>query len=476
MLEQLEQGPYPIDSDDGWRMLRTTSPSDRYVRNPGMGLIGYTWEENGPSLPVREGAESIERFVDKICSSPYVDALYIRCDWRDVQRVPGKLELSPVWELTLDAAKRRGIPVGFRVQLSSPNVQPGRLAVPDFVRERVPYVNIGRKPGGAFDYYEPRYDHSAFQSAFRELNGLLADRFDDDPVIAFMDLMMYGFWGEGHTSGLPHPFPDDSTAARTMTGMALEQMETWKRVPLVVNAQTDISRVGNAAIQDLAMAAGHWIRVDSIIVEEPWGIDRIASRPPGIGLIVEDGPYRHYDDARIPRRATGISAMEDAMRHVSDVGGHYWALWTEVDRFEAFAEANPQAFPALRRRIGYRLRPAWIWQRIKGDADELIVAVANDGCAGVPGKLRIVLESAGGQYTAAGFLAAGEPAGGRIRLASFLLPPGLACREVRLRAELELREGVARSVQWCCADETNPDGSLSIALCGHEEEGWRKNV
>jgi hypothetical protein len=70
-----------------------------------MGLIGYTWEENGPSLAARRGAETLEQHVDKMASLAFVDVLYIRCDWRDVQSQPGRLDLHPIWKLTCDAAK-----------------------------------------------------------------------------------------------------------------------------------------------------------------------------------------------------------------------------------------------------------------------------------------------------------------------------------------------------------------------------------
>jgi len=51
----------------------------------------------------------------KISSLSFVDVLYIRCDWRNVQSRPGRLDLHPVWSLTLDAAKRKGLRVAFRV-------------------------------------------------------------------------------------------------------------------------------------------------------------------------------------------------------------------------------------------------------------------------------------------------------------------------------------------------------------------------
>jgi hypothetical protein len=35
----------------------------------------------------------------------------------------------------------------------------------------------------------------------------LAERFDGDRLLEWMDLMQYGFWGEGHTSDLPKSDP-----------------------------------------------------------------------------------------------------------------------------------------------------------------------------------------------------------------------------------------------------------------------------
>ena len=60
--------------------------------------------------------------------------------------------------------------------------------------------------------------------------------------------MMYGFWGEGHTSDWESPFPDRATAERTFLEMTRRQMAAWKRVPLAVNTQPDISETGNAAV------------------------------------------------------------------------------------------------------------------------------------------------------------------------------------------------------------------------------------
>jgi len=223
--DRLNQGPFGIEQDEGWYTVLVTSQSSKPIRNYGFGLVGYTWEEGGPSLAVRAGTETLEQHVEKMASLPFVDVLYIRCDWRNVQTSPGKLDLHPVFKLTLDAAKRHNLRVAFRVQMSNTEFQPQQLALPDFLQKQVPLVKIGRTYGAHADFVEPRYDHPRFQSAFKELNELLAREFDNNPLMEFIDLMMYGFWGEGHTSNLPNPFPDYLTAALLNKGVVLFFLE-----------------------------------------------------------------------------------------------------------------------------------------------------------------------------------------------------------------------------------------------------------
>ena len=53
VTDRLNQGPFGIEQDQGWYTILVTSPSDKPIRNYGAGLIGYTWEEGGPSLAAR---------------------------------------------------------------------------------------------------------------------------------------------------------------------------------------------------------------------------------------------------------------------------------------------------------------------------------------------------------------------------------------------------------------------------------------
>ena len=93
--DRLDQGPFGIEQDEGWYTIATTTLRPGRVRNPGLGLVGYTWEENGPSLAARAGRETLEQSVEALASLPFVDVLYIRCDWRDVQSRPGPARPPP---------------------------------------------------------------------------------------------------------------------------------------------------------------------------------------------------------------------------------------------------------------------------------------------------------------------------------------------------------------------------------------------
>jgi len=473
---RLEQGPFDIDQDEGWFTTLFTTPSEKPLRNPGLGLVGYTWEEGGPSLAARAGRETLEQQVENLSSLPFVDVLYIRCDWRNVQSRPGRLDLDPVWTLTLEAAKRRGLRVGFRVQLSSPVFEPEQIALPEFLRSRVPLVKIGRIPEHRnSEYVEPRYDHPEFQKAFTELNNLLAAEFDGNPLIEWMDVMQYGFWGEGHTSNYPNPFPDYSTAERTFVQMTELQLETWKKTPLAFNTQPDISNVANRKTLAMAMSAGSWLRSDSIIIEEPIQIDQLANRPPWLAAILEDGYFRQYDVSKLTKDPAGVNALENYMLHNLDLRSNYWSLWTESANLARYNETYPRGFERLRADLGYRLRPGWVWQRKRHGTAELIVGIANRGVAGVPGVLWLQLSSPDGQLKLRGTLDPGQPVGGGIRLVSFFLPPDFG-GQVQLSAELELRPGVLRPVAWACEQPLNADGSISIQVKKIDDPNWRKGV
>src|SRR6266702_1033452 len=167
----LYQGPFSADEYPSWNVVMALTPSREIVPNYGMGLITYICDEVGPA---RKDGETLAESIEKLVKIPLGTKLYIRVNWKDVQREPGKLELCEHWKLTFDLARRYQKRVGFRVMMSNPDITDSPL--PEFLRNKVPMVKLGDWQSRT--RYEPRYDDPAFQAAFRELVDLLAESYD----------------------------------------------------------------------------------------------------------------------------------------------------------------------------------------------------------------------------------------------------------------------------------------------------------
>jgi hypothetical protein len=151
--------------------------------------------------------------------------------------------------------------------------------------------------------------------------------------------------------------------------------------------------------------------------------------------------------------------------HVIDVGANYWSLWNfhaiSTKNLLSYYQAYPKSFDQINRRIGYRVRPSMIWSYEDSGYLGLIIAFANDGIAGVPGALRITVETAEGTILKSGCLDAGYPLPGKLRQAQFVLPQGTKFAGLKLRAEIEVK-GMRYPVRWACRQKLNEDGSLTL--------------
>ncbi len=236
---RLYQGPFPFEEVPGWEVVMATTPSLDVVHNFGSGFITYMVDEVG--VPYQD-TQQLYAYLDELAAFPLGNILYIRVNWKDIQKQPGRLDPAAHWQMTFELAEKYKKRVAFRVMLSNPDI-PG-LAIPEFVEQKVPMVKIGTYLGRM--QYEPEYNHPYFQSAFQELHELLAARYNGNPLIEFIDTAMYGFWGEGHT--WPYDFtslPDQDTACRTFLDLFDIQRRLWSKVPLVTNTQPDFSHAGN---------------------------------------------------------------------------------------------------------------------------------------------------------------------------------------------------------------------------------------
>jgi len=474
--DRLNQGPFPqyipdaaIPSDE---VVMTTTPAEEAVSAFGKGLVTYITADMGTE---EIKSDNVSQEIQNLVEFPMGQLIYLRPTWREVQPRPGRLDLPEYFKLALDLAKKNNKRVGLRVQMSAPDYT-HEPALPDFLLDKVSKVDLvlghvdpaDKKEAQRFldnphSRYQPRFDDPYFQRYFKELVGLLAAEFNGNPLIEFVDTFMYGFWGEGHTWPFANnPFPDYYTAERTWIEMLNVQLESFTKTPLLTNTQPDFSRVGNSELLDRSIRSNNWIRSDTIFIENEQ-IEALSNRPPWTAALLEQGlPVKPPN----PQAAhESVSPTENMISHVIDVGANYWSLWNfhqiSAKNLQSYYHAYPKWFDRINRRIGYSVRPSFIWSYNDGDHCGLIVGFANDGIAGVPGVLRVTVEGEDGKTLASGCLDAGYPLPGKIRQAQFILPAGIKWQGARLRAEIEVK-GMRYPVRWACQQALNPDGSLTL--------------
>ncbi|MEP7257052.1 MAG: hypothetical protein ABI687_01665 [Flavitalea sp.] len=466
ITDRLNQGPFPSYLPEevvpNAEVIMATTPSKKRVPNYGMGMTTYLCDEIGPA---KKENETLEKSLEKLISLSLTDVLYIRLDWRDIQKKPGKLDFCNHWKIAFDLAKQYNKRIGLRIQLMNPEIEPE--AMPDFLKGKVPLYKFGTTneiglPGKV--QYAPQFNHPSFMSALKEMDGLLSDMYNKHPQVEFIDTYMYGFWGEGHTWPFPDktPFADYTTAENTFIDIFNMQASNWKNTPLLTNTQPDYSKVGNSEIVDRTIRSHNWLRTDTIFIEN-MQIESLSNRPAWIGGFVENG----ISDGSPASLKTdeGITKSDNVIIHAKDVGPHYFSLWNwhkiQAERLLHYYEQFPDAINDLSLTIGYRIRPSWIWSFEKDGRPGIVLGLVNDGVAGVPGALRISIVSATGQKIGEGSLDPGYPHPGKVRQAMFLFPKETKLEGIRMYAEIEVK-GVRYKVNWACHQKTEEDGALVL--------------
>ncbi len=469
VTDRLNQGPFPIYEPEvvapNSEVVMTSNPSNKILKNFGMGLTVYVSGDIGPP---RIKGEKLEKSIEDLVKLPFVQKIYLRPNWRDIQKQSSKLDFPDYWKITFDLSKQYKKRIGFRIMTENPDIP--ELGTPDFLINKIPYNslkgtwrNSSSEIRNKKEHKFPRYDHPEYQKAFTELNELLAAELNGNAQIEYMDTFMYGFWGEGHSwPFVGNPFPDNVTAEKTFMKMFDTQLKYWTKTPLVTNTQPDFSRVGNSELVDKTIRTNNWLRTDTIYIEN-MQIESLSNRPQWIATICEVGMgtlERHEKEM-----CDGIGYNDNLISHVMDVGANYWSVWNwhniSARNILDYYEKYPDSINNFAKKIGYRVRPSWIWSFDKDEYPGLIMGFVNDGIAGVPGILRITIFSDDGSIKVSGCLDPGYPKPIGVRQAMFILPKGTDWKGLKVKAELEVK-GVLYPVEWACRQKLNNDGSLTL--------------
>ena len=317
MGNELREGIFCPEEGADYEQVAYFSPYRGHIHNPGMGIVsmaisdhmvtGYTPQERAAN-DLKKPFCLTRRMLEEVTALPYIDNLYIRVGWNDVQKEKGRLDVIPEFEMAVEAAQRAGISWGFRIMQASPS-NPREHLLPDFLADRVPMCPYY---DGAVYGPSPRklplYTEE-YLKYWREMLFLLGERYDGNPALEYADVSGFGLWGEGHHGcrATPDgPVVNLEPGSRERMEEVVERLidshrEAFPMTPMVLNLILSEYRAGERAIRE-----GCWVRRDSYYhwfqADQAWhGLHKCGDAAmifetvmPGIGMEDHEDPaFRH---------------------------------------------------------------------------------------------------------------------------------------------------------------------------------------
>ena len=464
---------FPCRGEEKAQYLGFFDPADGPVPNPGMGVSGYVHSDHmyegypGDDLEQRRKSPhpEIDRATfDKFVALPYVDNLYLRYDWRDLQKENGKLSLPDAWKWTLDLAETKGKRWSFRIMNCRPG-SPLDNVLPEFLQGRfkmIPYWNDESALNGPPKHF-PDYNDEYLDS-WGEFVALLGREFDQHPQLEYVDVSGYGFWGEMHhiaryaPDGPRHDYIPGSRerAEVIMDRIIRDHLRAFPKTPAVLNLHAADYRAGLRAFEEDQV----WARRDSFRYNFSTTEVRLAQGlKPGNGMvweIIRPGLYCPMDSEMpteklypIPQRYFDIAANYVAM------GFNAWdAIWAH--------EHCLKTYEFIEQNIGYRVRPSIVWRRRLRNREEIVLGLRNDGCVAPPGQLTLQARFPDGWETSTA-LPMGEPSPGAMKMYGLSLPADAAKYGPEAGVELSMKlqmKGKRIPAQWAVKKWQTADAFL----------------
>ena len=318
--------------------LNSISPHDhgKALVNPSMGWTMHFYSNSmtiyGSQL---EPSDTVDDF-------PGLSVVYLRIPWSFVEPQKNKF----AWE-TLDTPAQRWIDKGKKVAFRITATESWMYyATPKWVfDEGVTGYDVERQ------ILEPDYGHPLFLEYVDKFVAAMAERYDGNPNVAFVDVGHYGMWGEGHTVSTT-PKHGKSWGIETLKKHINIYCRHFRQTLLCISDDFAGPRAPGERfpIMDYAFSRGVTMRDDSILVNpvpEHWFHSEMAQLFwPTLPVILEHQHYGHSVNEDAWDGELLVQSVEDY--HASYMSIHWWP--------EEFLEKNRCFIDRINRRMGYRLQ------------------------------------------------------------------------------------------------------------------------
>lgn len=286
---------------------------------------------------------------DVIEDFPGVSTVYLRIPWSFVEPEEGKFN----WEV-LDTPAQRWIQAGRKVAFRI-------TATENWMRSGTPQwvFNAGAVGYEVDGYIEPDYNDPVFLEKAEKFVAKMAERYDNNPNVSFVDIGLFGMWGEGHTV-MTSPRHGHSWGFDVQKKFVDMYVKYFKHTQIVISDDFagPYSKGVHFEIIDYALSKGVTLRDDSILVEAAphhWYHSGMAQLFwPTMPVVLE---HEHYENSK----QKGAWDKELFLKSIEEYHASYMSIHTWP---RLLLEENRDVIDRINLRLGYRLQaPEIEWPR-----------------------------------------------------------------------------------------------------------------
>lgn len=368
LLSYSDAGPARIVNNQ-FPAVKSSKPKDngKGLVNPAMGWTFHFYSNNIEHYGSRmEPSDTLDDF-------PGLSTIYLRCPWSFIELKEGKFN----WEL-LDTPGQRWIDKGVKLAFRITGYESWmRYATPEWVKNAGAKGNDVQWGKRNNSLWRPDFADPVYVQKLDNFLAVMADRYDGNPNVEFVDVGSMGVWGEGHSVG-------ESAHASLEQGQKMHidlHCKHFRKTLLCISddfiGTTDNSKT-KFPMSDYAFSKGVTLRDDSIMVQPPpdsWYSAGMAQLFwPTLPVIIET---EHYGSSRTRNAFSKellIKSVEDY--HASFMSIHWWP--------RIFMEENKEAIDELNLRLGYRIQVReiiWPEEVRLGESFGVSIVLANAGVA-----------------------------------------------------------------------------------------------
>lgn len=313
--------PRTLQSDDVDRISYFPSETDQVLNNPYMGFVVDARYDNA--------------------KQPYSLA-HMNITWRALEATKGTYTFEEIEaNNNFSLWKSKGVKLIVRVILDMPTSE-SHKDIPDWLYESI------QKQGTWYDMqygkgFSPNYNNEILIQEHKRLIQAIAERYNNDPQIAFIELGSIGHWGEWHTktddkTNIPFPKRQITEQYAHHYINAFSNKHLMIRRPMTIakkynmglfnDAFGDITETKTEFLKWMTEGYTDWLTGD----KQPAMPDFWTKAPSGGELFhdTKDFEYARIDDTIEQAQLTHVSWMGPTAPYGSELGGK---LQKNIDRF-----------------------------------------------------------------------------------------------------------------------------------------------